>query len=79
LPLDWAQVMGQVPVGPGYEPIPARNYVGDSNIDYDSKTGEVIIGGQRINPSAVGGYINNSTAYIPKNIIDNILRRMRGM
>jgi hypothetical protein len=79
LPLDWAQVMGQVPVGPGYEPIPARNYVGDSNIDYDSKTGEVIIGGQRINPSAVGGYINNSTAYIPKNIIDNILRRLRGM
>jgi len=79
LPLDWAQVMGQVPVGPGYEPIPARNYVGDSNIDYDSKTGEVIIGGQRINPSAVGGYIHNSTAYIPKNIIDNILRRMRGM
>ena len=79
LPLEWAQVMGQVPVGPGYEPIPARNYVGDSNIDYDSKTGEVIIGGQRINPSAVGGYINNSTAYIPKNIIDNILRRMRGM
>lgn len=79
LPLDWAQVMGQVPVGPGYEPIPARNYVGDSNIDYDSKTGEVIIGGQRINPSAVGGYINNSTAYIPKNIIDNIFRRLRGM
>ena len=79
LPLDWAQVMGQVPVGPGYEPIPARNYVGDSNIDYDSKTGEVIIGGQRINPSAVGGYINNSTAYIPKNIIDDILRRLRGM
>jgi hypothetical protein len=79
LPLDWAQVMGQVPQGPGYEPIPARNYVGDSNIDYDSKTGDVIIAGQRVNPSAVGGYINSGTAYIPKNIIDSIMRRFGGM
>lgn len=79
LPLDWAQIMGQVPQGPGYEPIPARNYVGDSNIDYDPKTGEVIIAGQRVNPSAVGGYINSGTAYIPKNIIDSIMRRFGGM
>lgn len=76
LPLDWAQVMGQVPQGPGYEPIPARNYVGDRDIDYDSKTGEVIIAGQRINPTSAGGYIQNGTAYIPKNVMDNIMNNI---
>ena len=77
LPQDWAKITGTVPAGPGYEPVPVRDYVGSQgSVSYDPNTGNVLINGQPINPSAVGGYITpEGRSYIPRNIVDAALRR----
>lgn len=74
---DWAQITGTVPSGPGYEPVPVRDYVGSrGSVSYDPNTGNVLINGRPINPSSVGGYITpEGRAYIPRNIVDEALRR----
>lgn len=76
LPMEWSQLAGEVATGPGTENVPVRSYVGTSGtVGYDSSTGEVIINGVRVKPSDVGGYISAGTAYLPRNVIDDILRR----
>lgn len=74
---DWAQITGTVPSGSGYEPVPVRDYVGSrGSVSYDPNTGNVLINGRPINPSSVGGYITpEGRAYIPRNIVDEALRR----
>lgn len=77
LPQDWANITGTVPAGPGYEPVPVRDYVGSrGSVSYDPNTGNVLINGQPINPKTVGGWITpEGRSYIPRNIVDQALRR----
>lgn len=63
--------------GSSNELVPARSYVENAGgqIYYDSKTGRVVINGQPIDPNALGGYIKNGVTYLPKNTLDQLLRR----
>jgi hypothetical protein len=82
-PLDWAQVMGEVPAAPQPQAtfsgaVPLRSYATarGAGIDYDPATGTVIINGRRYSASALqgmGGYLQNGSWYLPASVVDALI------
>jgi len=81
-PLQWAQVMGQVPSLPqanvtGYA-VPLRSYASQlgATVDYDPSTGEVIVNGKRYPAGALeamGGQLIGDRWYIPASQLQLLL------
>lgn len=79
-PLDWTQVMGQVPeatlpqTSSAAAAVPIRSYAAQrgASIDWDPATKEVIINGKRYSSSQLqnmGGYNQNGAWYIPESAL----------
>lgn len=85
LPLQWAQVVGQVPSATvpatgvtGYY-VPLREYASQlgASIDYDPVTNEVIINGRRYSVNALaglGGRMTNGRWYLPASALQSLLQ-----
>lgn len=82
-PLQWAQVMGQVPSPAttnitGYA-VPLRLYAKQrgSTVDYDPSTGEVIINGKRYSPDylrSYGAQLVNDRWWVPASVAELLLQ-----